>query len=70
MEAKMNGYNRLSEKAVNYIKSAKRIGAEEGDSRELSSLCRQAYSDYRSGVISVEEYERIYAACMDYAYPR
>jgi hypothetical protein len=53
-----------------YMDNAKMIGQEKGDSLELQQLCRKAYEDYKNERISSESYERIYAICCDYAYPR
>ncbi len=53
-----------------YIKRAKEIGSVKGDCKELSDLCQKAYEEYRAGIIGKSAYERIYAVCIDYAYPR
>ncbi len=66
----MNCDNELSEQARNYIERAKEIGKEKGDCHELSELCHLAYSEYRAGIMTTEEYSKIYAICADYAYPR
>jgi len=66
----MNYYAGLTQKEKNYIEEAKKIGSEKGNCKELSDLCRQAYSDYRTRDISSAAYNKIYAVCMDYAYPR
>ncbi len=66
----MNCYEGLTEKEISYIEETKKVGAEKGDCKELSELCRLAYSEYKSGVISSSAYDKIYAVCMDYAYPR
>ncbi len=42
----------------------------EHNETKLSDLCRQAYADYCNGLLSEEEYTKIYIQCMDYAYPR
>lgn len=36
----------------------------------LSDLCHKAYADYAAGAISGMAYNKIYAVCMDYAYPK
>ena len=38
--------------------------------QELDELSRQAYSDYRGGMLSEKEYGSIYALLMEYRYPR
>lgn len=55
---------------MQYMDNAKKIGREKGDSPELQQLCRKAHEDYKNKTISRESYERIYAICCDYAYPR
>lgn len=59
-----------SELETDYLQKAKQIGSEKGNCKELQELCRKAYNDYKSGVISSRAYGKIYAICMDYAYPR
>lgn len=66
----MNYYEGLTEKEISYIEEAKKIGAEQGDCKELSDLCRRAYSEYKSKIISPTAYDKIYAMCVGYAYPR
>ncbi len=66
----MNNYDGLTKREIHYIEEAKKIGSEKGNCKELSDLCRQAYNDYRTRIISVKAYNKIYAVCMDYAYPR
>jgi len=66
----MNYYEGLTEKEIFYIEEAKKIGAEKGHCKELSDLCHRAYSDYKLRVISPAAYNKIYAVCMEYAYPR
>lgn len=66
----MNYYDGLTEKEIFYIEEAKKIRAEKGNCKELSDLCHRAYSDYKTRVISHAAYNKIYAVCMDYAYPR
>jgi len=36
----------------------------------LSDLCHKAYADYAAGAISGMAYNKIYAVCMDHAYPK
>ena len=36
----------------------------------LYDLCHKAYADYATGAISEMAYNKIYAVCVDYAYPR
>lgn len=60
----------FSEKENYYIEEAKKIGAAKGNCKELSDLCHQAYTDYRTKMISPRAYNKIYSICMDYAYPR
>lgn len=45
-------------------------GRTEGNSKRLSDLCHKAYADYATGTISEMAYNKIYAVCIDYAYPR
>ena len=66
----MNCYEGLTEKEISYIEEAKKIGAEKGNCKELSDLCRRAHSEYKLRIISPAAYNKIYATCMDYAYPR
>ena len=66
----MSYYEGLTEKEISYIEEAKKIGAEQGNCKELSELCRRAYSEYKLRSISSTAYNKIYATCMDYAYPR
>lgn len=44
--------------------------AKEHDETKMSELCRQAYADYQKGILSEEEYKKIYVKCIDFAYPR
>lgn len=53
-----------------YIKKAREIGYSKGDCKELKDLCQKAYDEYRADIISKAAYEKIYAICIDYAYPR
>jgi len=62
--------NGLTEKEKYYIEKAAEVGAKFGNCKELSDLCKSAYRDYRTGAISVAAYNKVYATCMDYAYPR
>lgn len=66
----MEYYRNLSEYEKCLINKAKEIGLKNGDCKELSELCDKAYNDYKSGVISEKAYKKIYAVCIDYAYPR
>ena len=66
----MGYYDGLADKEIHYIEEAKKIGAEKGNCKELSELCHRAYDDYKAGVISSNAYGKVYAVCMDYAYPR
>ena len=63
-------YDGLSEKEIHYIDEARIIGRTEGNSKRLSDLCHKAYADYATGAISEMAYKKIYAVCVDYAYPR
>lgn len=63
-------YDGLSEKEIHYIDEARIIGRMEGNSKRLSDLCHKAYADYATGAISEMAYNKIYAVCIDYAYPR
>ena len=58
---------RFSDKAINYLERVKKTGIE--NRQELDELSRQAYSDYRAGIISAEEYGSIHALLMEYRYP-
>ena len=69
-KCKMSNNIEFTEKEIYYMEEAKRIGAAKGNCKELSNLCHQAYADYGNKVISPEAYRKIYAICMDYAYPR
>ena len=64
----MNYDKRFSDKAVNYLERAKKAGKE--NRQELDELSHQAYSDYRTGIISAKEYGSIHALLMEYRYPR
>lgn len=66
----MGYYDGLTEKEINYIEAAKKIGHEKGDCKELSDLCHQAYDEYREKTISALAYGKIYATCVAYANPR
>ncbi len=66
----MSNQEELTTKELYYMEKAKQIGKEKGDCKELSELCKQAYSDYREKIISSKAYGRIYAICVEYAYPR
>lgn len=59
-----------SELGMEYLQKANQIGMEKGNCEELQELCRKAYNDYKSGVISDQAYGKIYAVCVEYAYPR
>lgn len=61
----MNYYEGLTEKEISYIEEAKKIGVEQGDCKELSDLCRRAYSEYKLKIISSTAYAKIYAMCME-----
>lgn len=65
MERIATGYG-----AADYLEQAKQIGREKGDCPELSKLCKMAYEAYKAGAISSKEYGKIYATCMEYAYPK
>lgn len=60
----------FTDKELDYIERCKTIGREKGDCQELRDIAKAAYSDYRNGVISSSAYNKIYAICTDYAYPR
>ena len=64
----MNYDKRLSDKAINYLEIVEKIGTE--NRQELDELSRQAYSDYRGGMLSEKEYGSIYALLIEYRYPR
>ena len=64
----MNYDKRFSDKAVNYLERVKKAGKE--NRQELDELSRQAYSDYRAGIISAKEYGSIHALLMEYRYLR
>ena len=66
----MEYYRNLSENEIHLIEKAKEIGLQNGDCKELRELCDKACKDYKSGVISEKAYKKIYAVCIDYAYPR
>ena len=66
----MDGKVGFSEKEIHYIDEARIIGGTEGNSKRLSDLCHKAYADYAAGAISEMAYNKIYAVCIDYAYPR
>lgn len=59
---------RFSDEAINYLERVKRTGIE--NRQELDELSRQAYSDYREGILSEKEYGSIYALLIEYRYPR
>lgn len=63
-------YDGLSEKEIHYIDEARIIGRTEGNNKRLSDLYHKAYADYTTGAISEMAYNKIYAVCIDYAYPR
>ena len=63
------GYDKkFSDKAIHYLERVKRTGTE--NRQKLDELSRQAYSDYREGILSEKEYGRIYALLMEDRYPR
>ena len=64
----MNDDKRFSDKAITYLERVKKTGNE--NRQKLDELSRQAYSDYREGIISEKEYGSIYALLMEYRYPR
>ena len=64
----MDYYKDFSKRAQTIIEEVKKAGKENRD--ELEILSRQAYSDYRNGIISGREYDRINALFMELAYPR
>lgn len=63
-------YDGLSETEIEILKKVKSVGQEKGDSLELQKLYREAMSMHSKGLISKEAIDKIYATCMDYAYPR
>ena len=64
----MNYDKRLSDKAINYLERVEKIGTE--NRQESDEFSRQAYSDYRGGMLSEKEYGSIYALLIEYRYPR
>lgn len=60
----------LTEKEKLYLEETMRVVSEKGNCKELGILCRQAYNDYRAGLISEKVYSKIYAICMECANPR
>ncbi|MBO5055391.1 MAG: hypothetical protein J6C64_03420 [Lachnospiraceae bacterium] len=63
-------YDGLASHEIKYLENIQKIGSEKGNCKELQSLCRKAYEEYRNGTVSSVAYGKIYATCMDYAYPR
>ena len=53
-----------------YIEKIKAVGYAKGDCEELRDFSQKAYEDYKAGIISEAAYGKIYAVCVDYAYPR
>lgn len=66
----MSYYDGLTKKELHYLKAAEQIGKEKGDCPELQELCKEAYSEYKSQRISSAAYGKVYAICIEYAYPR
>ena len=64
----MNYDKRFSDKAIKYFERVKKAGIE--NRQELDEISRQAYSDYREGILSEKEYGSIYALLIEYRYPR
>ena len=64
----MNYDKRFSDKAIKYLERVKKAGKE--NRQELDEISRQAYSDYREGILSEKEYGSIYALLIEYRYPR
>ena len=64
----MDYYKDFSKRAQIIIGEVKK--AEKGNRDKLDEISRQAYSDYRNGIISGQEYDSIYALLMELAYPR
>lgn len=60
--------NDFSDKTIAYINKVKEIG--KGKKEELDKISLQAYSDYRTGILSDKEYGYIHALLMEYRYPR
>ncbi len=60
----------FTQKELNYISEVKRIGREKGDCKELQELSNLCWKEYNDKSISEKAYSRIYALCMDFAYPR
>lgn len=61
--------NDVSELAHNYLQKIETYGKNH-DEAMLSVCCREAYQKYSIGLLSEEEYEKIYVLCMTYADPR
>ena len=61
----VKGFSKNAQSIVEEIKTAG-----EGDSVRWKELSRQAYLDYRKGIISEKEYGYIHALLMELAYPR
>ena len=66
--SKVNYYKRFSSKALAYVEEVEKAG--KGNKLKLDDISRRVYSDYKSGKISVDEYDRIHALLMEYRYPR
>ena len=64
----MNYDKRFSDKAIKYLERVKKAGIE--NRQELDEISRQAYSDYREGILSEKEYGGIYALLIENRYPR
>lgn len=64
----MDYYKNFSKRAQIIIAEVKEAGKENRD--KLEELSREAYSDYRNGIISSKEYDSIHALLMELVYPR
>ena len=64
----MNYDKRFSDKAINYLERVKKAGI--NTRLVLDEIARQAYTDYREGILSEKEYGSIYALLIEYRYPR
>ena len=62
--------NTNEEKKKYYLEQTKKIAGEQGDCKELKELYRRVLEEYHAGSVSPEVCGKIYAICMDCAYPR
>ena len=66
----MDRCDTITEKEKYYLEQTKKIAEEQGDCKELRELYRRVLEEYHAGSVSPEVCGKIYAICMDGAYPR